>query len=286
MSLADPAGSPQHPSDERLEPATPDDLGPVLRRAIQHPLLMAADESRLARRIERGDMQAKNLMIESNLRLVVAIAKPYRGRTLPFADLVQEGTVGLVRAVEKFDYRRGLKFSTYATWWIRRAILRALGEARTIRIPPEAGRRLVAIQAAEHDLGRSASNDTLAARAGIAPRSVRTLRDAPRVTVSLDKMVDDTSETLGDSIADDCAIEASERLGDREMARELHNMVRRLPARHREVVLRRFGLDGANPENYHAIAQHIGVGEARCRQIEREALQRLRQLASKWAPPA
>jgi RNA polymerase primary sigma factor len=253
---------------------------------MQHALLTAGDESRLGRRIERGDMQAKNLMIESNLRLVVAIAKPYRGRALPFADLVQEGTVGLVRAVEKFDYRRGLRFSTYASWWIRRAIVLALGEARAIRIPREAGRRLVALQEAEDELGRSASNERLAARAGIAPRSVRALRDVPRVTVSLDRMVDDTNETLGDSIADDCAIDLSERLGDREMARDLHTMVGRLPARHREVVLGRFGLDGANPESYHAIARRIGVGETRCRQIEREALQRLRQLASGWAPPA
>jgi DNA-directed RNA polymerase sigma subunit (sigma70/sigma32) len=115
---------------------------------------------------------------------------------------------------------------------------------------------------------------------------VRALRDAPRVTVSLDKMVDDTNETLGDLIADDRAIDVSERLGDREMARDLHNIVGRLPVRHREVVLRRFGLDGAAPENYHAIARRIGVGEARCRQVEREALQRLRQLASRWALPA
>jgi RNA polymerase primary sigma factor len=237
----------------------------------------------LAQRIERGDGNAKDLMIESNLRLVVALAKPYRGRALPFGDLVQEGTLGLIRAVEKFDYRRGLKFSTYATWWIHRAILRAIGEARTIRIPPQAGRQLVAIRQAERELGRPVSTDALATQTGIATTTVKALRDHPRVTASLDKTVHDGTEALGDLIADHRAIDVHERLGDRQMAHDLHDMVGLLPQRHREVVLRRYGLDGRDPETHDRIARRIGVGESRCRQIEHEALQRLRQLASKWS---
>jgi RNA polymerase primary sigma factor len=263
-----------------------DELGPLLRRAMQHRVLTRADETRLARRIERGDIRAKDVMIESNLRLVVAIARPYRGRALPFSDLVQEGTIGLVRAVEKFDYRRGLKFSTYATWWIRRAIVQALSQARTIRIPHEPVRRLVAIQRAERELDQPASDDVLAAHIGISPRIVRALRDVPRVTDSLDKTFDGGENSLGEVIADDRAVEAYERVGDRDMARQLNGIVETLSGRHREVVVRRFGLAGNDAESHQEIARRLGVGEARSRQLEHEALRRLRHLASKLEPPA
>src|SRR4051794_3028921 len=152
------------------------ELDPLRRQASQRPLLTAAEEVRLGQRIERGDLRAKEEMIERNLRLVFAVARPYAGRGLPLEDLVQEGTIGLVRAVEKFDYRRGFKFSTYAVWWIRRALVNALGAARTIRIPSSAGRQLAAIQRAEADLHREhpgpVSDAAIAEQTGLAPKTV------------------------------------------------------------------------------------------------------------------
>jgi RNA polymerase primary sigma factor len=267
--------SPGH--DDLVADSAGDALGP-LSEAMRHPVLSAREEVRLALRIESGDMRAKDVMIVSNLRLVVAIAKPYRGGPLPFADLVQEGTVGLLRAVEKFDYRRGLKFSTYATWWIRRVILRALAEARAIRIPSEAGRQIAAVQRSERELGHAASDEALASHARLNVRSIRTLRNPPRVAASLDTPFDDGEQTLGDVLPDDRAIDFAERMVDSESEHELHGIVRRLPVRHRDVVRRRFGLAGNEPESHRDIGQSLGVGEARSRQIEREALQRLRQL--------
>lgn len=243
----------QHDDDQA--PRSDDELGPLLRRALGHPILTAADEVRLARRIERGDLVAKNQMIESNLRLVASIARRYRGGALSYSDLVQEGTIGLVRAVEKFDHRRGLKFSTYATFWIRREVTRALGEATTIRIPAHARRRIAAV-------------------------------DRPRVTASLDRTLEDGRETLADQIADDGPVGTAEQVGESDEARRLREIVGVLPARHREVVRRRFGLEGGRPETHREIAESFGISEARSSQIEREALQRLRQTTSRWTAPA
>jgi RNA polymerase primary sigma factor len=251
---------------------------------MRHPVLSAREEAGLALRIERGDLCAKDTMIRFNLRLVFTIAKPYRGGPLPFADLMQEGTIGLLRAVEKFDHRRGLKFSTYATWWIRRGILVALREARTIRIPAEAGRQVAAVQRSERELGHAASDEALASHAGVSVRSIRTLRDPPRVTASLEAAFDDSDQTLRDILPDDRAIDFVDGVGDRESELELHGIVRRLPARHREVVRRRFGLAGDEPESHRDISRRLGVGEERSRQIEREALGRLRHLAPPWKP--
>jgi RNA polymerase primary sigma factor len=259
-----------------------DGLGPLLQHALRHPLLTAAEETRLARRIERGDLAAKEAMIASNLRLVVAIAKPYRGRTVPFADLVQEGVVGLVRAVEKFDHRRGLKLSTYATWWIRRAVLRALVDAKSIRIPPEAGRQAEEIRESERALGEQAADDALARHAGVSSQSVRTLRDAPRVARSLDERIDHRAEPLRDLIADDRADPVDAHLLNSERSSEVQDIVRLLPERHRDIVVRRFGFAAREAETHRDIGQRLGIGEARSRQLEREALQRLRQLAARW----
>src|SRR6476660_2106734 len=156
-------------------------------------LLSAAEEIMLARRIERGDLQAKQKMIESNLRLVHAIAKAHRGSSVPFADLVQEGTIGLVRAVERFDHRRELRFSTYAVWWIRRSLLDAVGTASAIRIPPAAQRQLAAIHRAHDELQRhgpgAATDEAIAQRAGLSAQTVTALRAVPRVSASLDQPV-------------------------------------------------------------------------------------------------
>jgi RNA polymerase primary sigma factor len=258
-----------------------DELGPLFRRAMRQPILTAAEESSLARRIERGDLAAKSRMVESNLRLVVALARPYKGRGLPLGDLVQEGTLGLIRAVEKFDQRRGTKFSTYATWWIRRSILLAFGDAKMIRIPPGAGARRAVLEQVERELrtsGERVSEDALAARTGTSLRSVRTLRGAAHVTASLDQAVAEHG-ALGELIADGAG-EEGKQIEDRDAAHQVHAMVATLPDRHRYVVRRRFGLEADRGEGHKEIAEHLGVSEERSRQLEREGLHRLRQMAS------
>ena len=245
-------------------------------------LLTAAEEIQLAKRIERGDLAAKREMIERNLRLVHSLAQRYRGRGAAYDDLVQEGTIGLVRAVERFDHRRGLKFSTYAVWWIRRSLADAVIDARTIRIPSNASDRLAAIQRAERELeqlppgGQSA--EAIAERTGFSVRRVQALREAAFVTASLDEPVGENGSTLGDLIADSEAVDPWRHTDERETHRQLWSMVSMLPKRHREVLLRRYGLRGEEPETHAEIGARLGVGEERSRQLEREALHRLRSL--------
>ncbi|MDX6722027.1 MAG: polymerase primary sigma factor, partial [Solirubrobacteraceae bacterium] len=236
-------------------------------------LLTATQEIRLAKRIERGDLGAKREMIERNLRLVHSLAQRYRGRGAPYDDLVQEGTVGLVRAVEKFDHRRGLKFSTYAVWWIRRSLVNAIGSARTIRIPSSASERLAAVQRAEHELERlapgSPSSEAIAERTGFSLRRVRELREAASVTASLDEPVGEDGSPLGDLIADRDAVDPWRHTYERERHRQLWSMVDTLPDRHRDVLVRRYGLRGEEPETHAEIGARVGVGEERSRQLER-----------------
>jgi RNA polymerase primary sigma factor len=245
-------------------------------------LLTAAEEVQLAKRIERGDLAAKREMIERNLRLVHSVAQRYRGRGAPYDDLVQEGTVGLVRAVEKFDHRRGLKFSTYAVWWIRRSLANAVVDARTIRIPSNASDRLAAVQRAERDLQRLASGspspEAIAERTGFSVRRVQALREAASVSVSLDQPIGEDGSPLGDLIADHQAVDPWRHADERETRRQLWSMVGMLPDRHREVLLRRYGLRSEEPETHAEIGARLGVGEERSRQLEREALHRLRSL--------
>ena len=245
-------------------------------------LLTAAEEIQLAKRIERGDLAAKREMIERNLRLVYSLAQKYRGRGAPYDDLVQEGTIGLVRAVEKFDHRRALKFSTYAVWWIRRSLADAVIDARTIRIPSHASVRLAAVQHAERELERlapgSPSSEAIADRTGFSVRRVQALREAASVTASLDEPVGTDGSALGDLIADGHAVDPWRHTDERETHRQLWSMVGMLPKRHREVLLRRYGLRGEEPETHAEIGARLGVGEERSRQLEREALHRLRSL--------
>jgi RNA polymerase primary sigma factor len=245
-------------------------------------ILSSVEEVRLARRIERGDVSARDEMIARNLPLVRSLAARYAGRGVPFEDLVQEGTVGLVRAVEGFDHRRGLKLSTYAVWWIRRSLSDAVGAGRMIRIPPSTRRQRAAIQRAEEELRRigatPATYAAIANRAGLSLRTVRALRVVPQVTVSLDQPAGDDGTPLGELIADADAPDLAECAERDETSRRLWSLVGVLPARHREVLLRRYGLQGRRVESHAEIAARMCVSEERSRQLEHQALHWLREL--------
>jgi RNA polymerase primary sigma factor len=253
-------------------------------------LLSAAEEIMLARRIERGDLEAKQRMVESNLRLVHAVARAYRASNVPFADLVQEGTIGLVRAVERFDHRRGVKFSTYAVWWIRRSILDAIAGSNVIRMPAKASQQLAAVRRAEAELERAqprrASDTAIAERTQLSVATVRALREAARVTASLDQPVGEDTTPLGDLLADVRAADPFESAIARESRDEVSSMLRLLPQRHREVIVRRYGLTADGAQTHEQIGERLGVGEERSRQLEREALHRLRSIATASARAA
>ena len=264
-----------------------DQVGTLLRRAMSGPLLSAADEVRLAIQIEQGDQAAKQRMIESNLRLVVSLARTYRGRGVPMADLVQEGTIGLIQAVERFDHRRGVKFSTYAASWIHGSLRDAVGAAPLIRIPPRATRQLAAVRRAEEELRHSTlgapSIAAVADRTELSVESVRSLQQAARVTASLDEPVDEEDTPLGELMADEHAADPSERVVACEESGRVRRMLRLLPQRHRDVVVRRYGLGLQAPQSHRQIGACLGVGEERSRQLEREALNRLRTIATAQA---
>ena len=264
-----------------------DQVGTLLRRAMSGPLLSAADEVRLAIQIEQGDQAAKQRMIESNLRLVVSLARTYRGRGVPMADLVQEGTIGLIQAVERFDHRHGVKFSTYAAWWIHGSLRDAVAAAQPIRIPPRATRQLAAVRRAEEELRHSTlgapSVAAVADRTELSVESVRSLQQAARVTASLDEPVDEKDTPLGELMADEHAADPSERVVACEESGRVRRMLRLLPQRHRDVVVRRYGLGLQAPQSHRQIGACLGVGEERSRQLEREALHRLRTIATAQA---
>ena len=247
-------------------------------------LLTADEEVALAKRIERGDPMAREKLIESNLGLVHSVARTYRGSGVPYPDLVQEGMVGLVRAVKKFDHRRGLKFSTYAVWWIRSSILEAVASSNVIRIPAKANHQLAAVRRAEADLRRigpsRASDGAIAEHTQLSEATVRSLRAAARVTASLDESVGEDTTPLSDLVPDERAVDPSESVIARESRDEVYAMLRLLPRRHQEVLIRRYGLDGRSVQTHEEIGEWLGVGEQRSRQIEREALNRLRSIAA------
>jgi len=262
---------------------TTDALQLFLRETGRHPLLTAAQEVEIAKKIEGGDLLAKQRMIQSNLRLVVSIAKNYRNQGLPFLDLIQEGTLGLIRAVEKFDWRRGYKFSTYATWWIRQAVARALADkARTIRMPVHIVERLQKMNRAERNLwatlGREPTLEEVAEEANLPVHQVQEVRAAARASTSLDAPVGESDDAvLGDFVASEGPL-PDEQVEDSLRSETLAVALRSLPDRYRAVVVLRYGLDDAEPKTLEEIGRRLGLTRERVRQIEVEALKRLAKL--------
>jgi RNA polymerase primary sigma factor len=262
---------------------TTDALQLFLREAGRHPLLTAAQEVELAKRIERGDMQAKDTMIQSNLRLVVSIAKNYRNQGLPFLDLIQEGTLGLIRAVEKFDWRRGYKFSTYATWWIRQAVARALADkARTIRMPVHIVERLQKMNRAERtlwtQLGREPSLEEIADEASLPIQQAREVKAAARASTSLDQPVGEQEDAVfGDFVAGDGPL-PEEEVEVSLRSEALAEALAALSERERQVLILRYGLAGSEPKTLEEIGRRLGLTRERVRQIEVETLRRLAAL--------
>ena len=259
---------------------TTDSLTLFMNAAGRYELLTAAEEVALAKRIERGDRTAKELMINSNLRLVVSIAKKYQGHGLSLLDLIQEGIIGLIRAVEKFDWRRGYKFSTYATWWIRQAVQRGVAnKAREIRIPVHIVEREQKIARAERELtpklGRPPEDAEVAEAAKLPLKQVREVREAARAVTSLDRPMADSDTSLGELISGEEAGPEEEVTVSLDME-VLRRAVSQLPERERDVVKLRYGLNGdIEPKSLEEIGRRLGITRERVRQIEAEALERL-----------
>jgi RNA polymerase primary sigma factor len=263
-----------------LAVTTSDALGLFLRELRNYPLLTGEEEIELARRIEKGDLEAKERLVNSNLRLVVSLAKRYQGQELPLLDLIQEGVLGLIRAAEKFDWRKGYKFSTYATFWIRQAIQRGLGnQARTIRLPIHIGQRQRKIAQFERQFqareGRPPTDEELAAGTELSQREIDEVREVTRTVTSLEKPVGEEGETeLGDLLPSEgpgTAEEVEVQLTEESLRRAILN----LPERERQVLAFRFGIGGEEPLPLRETGRRMGVSPESVRTIERAALRRL-----------
>ncbi len=261
-------------------PLMTDSLQLFLNEAGRYPLLTAAEEVELAKRIERGDMAAKERMITSNLRLVVSIARRYQTQGITLGDLIQEGVIGLIRATEKFDWRKGFKFSTYATWWIRQAVQRGVAnKARTIRIPVHVVEREQKVSRTERELsarsGQTPTDEEIAKHAKLPLSQVREVREAARAVASTDAPIGTDGDTsFGDLFASvgpttEDEVDATIR-GD-----AVRRAVDKLPDRQRDVILLRFGLVGDGPNSLEQIGKQLGITRERVRQIEADALRRL-----------
>jgi len=262
-----------------------DSLQLFLKDIGKVPLLTAAQEVELSKRIERGDHRAKQEMVEANLRLVVSIAKNYRNQGLPFLDLIQEGTIGLVRAAEKFDYRKGFKFSTYATWWIRQAVARALADkARTIRMPVHVVEKLNKIGRVERkllaELGHDPTSAEIARELEIDREEVEQIRRSAQAPISLEKPVGDEEESeFGHFLADQSAAAPDEEAETTLRKETLKRILCALSPRERRVLELRYGLDGQHPRTLDEVGRTFNVTRERVRQIENQSLKKLQALA-------
>jgi RNA polymerase primary sigma factor len=269
--------------DLSVEPSL-DSLRLYLREIGKVPLLTADQEVYLAKKIERGDMRAKTQMIEANLRLVVSIAKGYLGRGLSFLDLIQEGSLGLIRAVEKFDYRKGYKFSTYATWWIRQAVTRAIADkARTIRIPVHMVEKLNKVVRIERQLvqrlGREPQPDEIAEELEMSTEEVREILRMAQHPVSLEKPIGEEEDSeLGDFVEDEQAESPFDSASLTLRRTDIEQALSSLPERERRVIELRFGLDGSQPRTLEEVGKAFGVTRERIRQIENNTLKKLETL--------
>jgi RNA polymerase primary sigma factor len=275
---------PERPElDLTVEPSL-DSLRLYLRSIGRVGLLTGRQEVALAERIERGDMAAKQHMIEANLRLVVSIAKGYMGRGLSFLDLIQEGSLGLIRAVEKFDHRRGYKFSTYATWWIRQAVTRAIADkSRTIRIPVHMAERINKLTYVERGLVQQLGREPTAAELAEALErpvgEVKEMRRIAQAPISLERPVGEEDDAeLGDLIEDDGSISPLDQTIDNMRRESLARALGALPERERGVLSMRYGLDGEEPKTLEEVGRAFGVTRERIRQIETHTLRKLKAL--------
>ncbi len=280
--LAEIEGRPEAPA-EPGQAEVDDALGAYLREIGRGTLLTKEQEVELAKQIEKGSDAARRRMTEANLRLVVSIAKKYQGRGLPLLDLIQEGNVGLMRAVAKFDHRRGFKFSTYATWWIRQAVLRAIGDqARTIRLPIHIGdqtNKLVRVSDRLRDsLGRHPTDEEIAEELGLTTLEVEALRQTSRDTVSLETPIGEEGDTeLGHLIEDATAESPSSAALVTDLKDQVDDVLRTLEPRERRVIQLRFGLTDGHQRALDEVARRLGTSRETVRQLERHALDKLRR---------
>jgi len=265
-------------------PNADDPLKLYVRQIGDGRLLTPVEERELARRKDAGDEDAKRKLIESNLRLVMSITRNYTRADVPLLDLIQEGNLGLIRAIEKFDYKLGYKLSTYATWWIKQAISRALAEqGRTIRLPVHVADQVRKVTKTRRLLGqklnRDPSLDEIALEIGITPERVQELLDLVQDPVSLETPIGDGDSSVADLIADPSAEEPEARTTDRARASELQDALAKLQPRQRRVVVERFGLDGVRPRTLEEVGSNLGITRERVRQLEARALRELRAVA-------
>jgi RNA polymerase primary sigma factor len=286
ISVLDDCGRPGVPATTfagaQLAEATTDSLSELLNEARRHPLLTAEQEVELFQRIEQGDREARNRMVASNLRLVMSIARRFQGQGLPLVDLIQEGVLGLMRAIDKFDWRRGYKFSTYATWWVRQSLQRGVANrAREIRLPPHILERAQRVSRTQQqlsvELGRPPTDAEVAERAGLPLRQVEELERFPRAVTSLDRPVgedDDEGPSLGQVMAASQA-GPEEEVTVRLTQETLDEAVGDLPDPERSVIRLRYGMDGEEPQTLRAVAARLGMSASQARRLEMSGLSRL-----------